>query len=343
MGIGLENVWLLSLVVIGVYGQSLAFHFVDFDDTVLVRNARAKHLADIPHVFASTPSPDTYRPIMFVSVAVNAVLFGRTSSIAYHAVNIALHSVVCCLFVVFALRLGVKRWIALLSGIILAVHPLATQAVAWIPGRNDTLLTLCTLASFLSLSQFILTRSRYAMVFHILCFGCTLLTKETAIVIPLLVAFYLWFLLPQPENRFFTLSICTVEFVVIGLYLFVRSVVPLDGSLRPEAFTRDVIVGVPAIVHTWQFVPESIGKILFPVHLSGYPQYSTSGLIIGGIALLVMVGVGFASWYQARSANKLLSWHLYLFGGVWLLLFLLPPLLRYDSTRDFDYLEHRTY
>jgi len=79
------------------------------------------------------------------------------------------------------------------------------------------------------------------------------------------------------------------------------------------------------------------------VHLSGYPQYSTSGLIIGGIALLVMVGVGFASWYQARSANKLLSWHLYLFGGVWLLLFLLPPLLRYDSTRDFDYLEHRTY
>jgi tetratricopeptide (TPR) repeat protein len=127
-----------------------------------------------------------YRPLANASFAVDA-RWSRSAR-GYHVTNIVLHAVAAGLLFLLLRRLGHRDGVAMLGGLLFAVHPALTEAVVWIPGRNDLLLVVATLAAWLALSRGLepaAGRRWGARIAHPLLWLAALASKESAIVLPL--------------------------------------------------------------------------------------------------------------------------------------------------------------
>jgi len=89
-----------------------------------------------------------YRPLRYASYLIDGWLGGSPG--IYHAHNIALHGVVAALVVALARQLGSRNLAALAGGVLVAVHPLAVEAVAYVAGRRDLLCTAFGVAALLA-------------------------------------------------------------------------------------------------------------------------------------------------------------------------------------------------
>lgn len=138
----------LTLAVLLVHGRDVAFGFTSLDDRTLLIDDRAFltspgamwrafgrtyfRIVDAAHAY--------YRPVVTASYALDARAFGVWPC-GYHAVNLIIHLVATWLVCAVLLRTRVARQVAIWGAAVFAVHPALVQAVAWIPGRNDMLVT----------------------------------------------------------------------------------------------------------------------------------------------------------------------------------------------------------
>src|SRR5207302_342534 len=125
------------------------------------------------------------------------------------------------------LRVTRESAVALLTGLLFALHPVQTEPVAWISGRNDILLGLWILLMvfcFIRSGESSVHRRRYS-VLSALFFTIALFTKEAAAFYILLLPLYdlclgnvFWRALTKAGylSRFFLPAIALI------LYLFVR-------------------------------------------------------------------------------------------------------------------------
>ena len=136
-----------------------------------------------------------YRPLPLASLALDLRLFGVESARGYRTVNLLLHLLGAALVGSIAGAAlegtGGERPTgpaALFAGTLFALHPLCAEPVAWISGRFDLLATVLSLTSLrlYMASGGALGRPTYALA--LLCFGGALLSKESAVGLPLAVA-----------------------------------------------------------------------------------------------------------------------------------------------------------
>ena len=79
-----------------------------------------------------------YRPLVTVSFVLNWLLFGGAAW-GFHLVNLLLHASAALLATRVALRWLGRPWLAVLVGVLFAVHPTRSESVTWIAGRTDLL------------------------------------------------------------------------------------------------------------------------------------------------------------------------------------------------------------
>ncbi|HTY08960.1 MAG TPA: hypothetical protein VMF29_07325, partial [Candidatus Edwardsbacteria bacterium] len=149
--------WIVG-AIIALYGVTVTYPFV-FDDIQLVADnfPLLSHPANLVKaftldVFWKTPG-SYYRPLLTVSLMIDALLAGLHPG-WYHAVNILLHAACAAAVFLLLLRLQCPRPLAFWLGMAFAVHPAMTQAVAWIAGRNDLLMTLFAALALLALLRY---------------------------------------------------------------------------------------------------------------------------------------------------------------------------------------------
>jgi len=188
---------LVAVLCILVYSNTFSMHFVWDDIGQIKENASIKTLHGVPALFRSDvwqgvkgdhPSP-YYRPVFTTSLALDYSLWGE-NPLGYHLTNVVLHILVSILVYLLALKIvGRSEW-ALLAGILFAVHPVHSGAVAWISGRSGP---LASLFMFLSLYLYISYKERKNILYlavSLPAFLLALLSKETAITLPLIVVLY---------------------------------------------------------------------------------------------------------------------------------------------------------
>ena len=94
---------------------------------------------------------ESYRPTALLSFAIERRLWGDSPA-GYHWGNALLHAANAGIVVWLALRLGATSTVGALAGLLFAVHPVTTEAVAWVSNRSILLSTgLC----FLGLGVFL--------------------------------------------------------------------------------------------------------------------------------------------------------------------------------------------
>ncbi|GFY72826.1 protein O-mannosyl-transferase TMTC2 [Trichonephila inaurata madagascariensis] len=139
---------------------------------------------------AHSGSHKSYRPLCVLSFRLN-YWFGGLDPWGYHFINVMLHSMVTLLFTKLAtlMFLG-NRFPVIVAGLLFAVHPIHTEAVAGIVGRADVGACLFFLLSMFSYMKYCDLRIReHSMKRWIYLYGslilatCSMLSKEQGITV----------------------------------------------------------------------------------------------------------------------------------------------------------------
>jgi tetratricopeptide (TPR) repeat protein len=112
------------------------------------------------HTASEIPDRDLlYRPVTIVSFRIVRALAGD-KPLWQNLSNLALHVLVCVLVARLSRELGAGKIASLAAGVVFAVMPIHTEAVAAAVGRADLLATLGTLATLLSHNRSLCSASR---------------------------------------------------------------------------------------------------------------------------------------------------------------------------------------
>lgn len=204
---------IIIIVTYAVFQNSLSNDFVFDDESVIIGNASIQSLSSIPKYFTADEGFHKvigryYRPIVSASYALDYSIWGL-DPYGFHLTNVIIHIISCLLlfkiFRVLFWRYKYRNLISLLSTLIFAVHPIHTEAVSWVSGRTDSLVTLFFFASFLFYLEFTkeleyhkednslhkITKKNYVYLFlSLLFYAAGLLTKEMIVTMPVIIILY---------------------------------------------------------------------------------------------------------------------------------------------------------
>ncbi len=330
---------LICLIIIAVglalYWPSRSYDFVYLDEEYLILNRQAylKDPTNVGDVFlqgAMYPSKlsSFYRPILTLSFMVDAEL-GDANPVPYHTTNIFLHIGAALLAFVLIGELGFSKLLSALFVLIFVSHPILTQAVSWVPGRNDSLLAIFAFASiYLFLRASHAGSSRWWYVAHLAAFALALFTKEVAIVIPVVCMIFRWvYPAPQRSRHWWLLGIGWTA-LLIAWFLF-RHFALANAELPVFDAGLFIRTAIPATMLY-------LGKMLIPVKLSVMPYLPDTSLWVSAVAVLVLIA-GFI-WGVDRNNRRLA-----IAGLLWMILWLGPSLISVEPANRTVFLEHRAY
>ena len=247
----------LALLAGAVYINTLFNGYALDDDMVIARNAYVQQgvksiplLLATPHLMGyNHRMVDTYRPLSLVMFALEYQLFGLNPLVG-HLVNIFLFmACVVMLFIFLNELFGPSRTtLAFIATLIFAVHPIHTEVVANVKGRDDLLcFFLAFLSSFLFLG-YAASGCRYKLVLGLLCALLAFLSKETVVTFVAINALIFFFY--KHENRTRSVVI-TVGMVAIAFtYILLRTVVMhkyAAGGQYHLGFEDNLLVAAPSL------------------------------------------------------------------------------------------------
>jgi len=330
----------------GVYRGALRNGFVWDDTHTVANNPAIRSLSAAGRWFASPDATSTlrennYRPVLVTSYAVDYALWGRFPS-GYHATNLLIHlGVVAAVF-----ALGRRLWrdapSALCAAAIVALHPLNAEAVNYVSARSSSLSALFALAALFAYDAVSRDEGdrrwglgRGAGLGSALLLGLAALgTKETAVILPLLVVAWDRMRFGERHGWLVTLARSLPWWALVALWLAARGAVLGDAPRAAWVGDGPWQAGLFAA----KIYASSIGHWLWPAGLAidhGWPP------VIGGreaalvIAALCVAAV--ATWGVFR-LDRRWGWCLAWFWAALLPVVALPWVSRLTLYQD-----HRVY
>lgn len=204
---------ILILVTFLAYYNSLSNEFVFDDESVIQNNQSITSLDNIPRFFTAEDGFHKvigryYRPVVSSSYAIDYFFWGL-NPYGFHLTNIIIHILSCLLlFKILAVlfwRYKYRNVFALFSSLIFAVHPVHTEAVSWISGRTDSMVTMFFFASFLFYIEYKKEMTHESkdntlqkvkgnrliyLILSLIFYSIGLLTKEMIVTMPLVIFAY---------------------------------------------------------------------------------------------------------------------------------------------------------
>jgi hypothetical protein len=265
---------------------------------------------------------DEIRPFPAVTYQLAAV-WGATSTLANHVMNIAFHGANALLVLAIARTVAGSSLIAsTFAALVFAVLPLHADSVAWITGRVDTIPALFFLGSFLAYAQWRRgdAKSTRLYVCSLVLFFCALFSKQNTVIMVATLFLYDLVAERRPIRASWSWLAPYAPFVALTVaYLLLRYV--LFGQVAREGHLT-----VEGLAVTRIFVGKHFQRMFFGGEVSRYPFGYIS-------ALLLSVGAWFLMRSSAANLRNGPSMVLY-FGPCWWFLGLAPlVVVGYESTR----------
>ncbi len=320
-------VW-FAFFLSAAYLQTLNFGFSPLDDNMLFLDNFTwfQEIRHLPDLFTG-PVSGFYRPILFVTFMWDAVI-GNGTSFPFHLTNLVLHFISVVTLFYFFLEIKIQRATAFLLTLFFLIHPVQVQAVAWIPGRNDLLLSIFSVGSILFFLRFSRKGDKKYIIFHFLLYLLALLTKENAIVIPLLIVLSVKLFNLTLSKRLLG-KIVAAWVTMTGIWFVIRQIFVSEMSQTDFThFFRSILTFVQAwIVNT--------GKMLFPYQQSVLGTMADTSVFPYALILAVFILVLFI--------GKIVNRSVFILGLAWYTLFLLIPTLWSSFDLLGEFYEHRLY
>jgi protein O-mannosyl-transferase len=313
--------WRLYLTVaasaIVVYLGALSNGFALDDVPIIATNPLVHRWSGLLEAFRAPYWPATagaamYRPLTVAAFALD----WQTGQLAWlHGVNVLWHAAVSVTVAALVRRWSGSAGGAVVAGVLFAVHPVHVEAVANLVGRAELMAALFALLSvYAALEHDLLGWSCAALVLG-------LLSKETAAIVPgLIAAGWITGLARRPSRRR-VLAYCAIWLCIGVLYGLVRWTILRPYSAQVQV--APVFVGATVVATRLTAVAsfaDFARLLLFPLHLR--IDYSPSErtlvttpldgrFVVGALCLALWVGLGVLAWRRGhRVAAAGLCWSL---------------------------------
>lgn len=169
------------------YLPALRGRWVYDDIPLILQQGCFRSIGRIPAMLAVWQrGPCNQRPMRYVTYALDHAVFGLDPA-GWHAVNVFLHGVVCWMLYRLLARLGRSRVAAGVAAGLLCLHPVCTEAVAYVSGRRDLLAALFAIACVSAYVSATSRRSALHAAGSVAAFLAAALSYDGAVALPALL------------------------------------------------------------------------------------------------------------------------------------------------------------
>jgi len=290
----------ILLAAISVYANSIGGKFIWDDEYLIVRNVLTKDPARFGELFTTDPGAGAgkvygyYRPLFILSYALDHALWGL-NPIGYHVLNLALHlGVAVLLFLLIHLLFG-DWFLAWLATLFYVAHPVHVEAVSYISGRVDPLVTFWMLLALLCYIK----RSRGnpnkpLFILMLFSFACALFSKENSLILPgLIVVYHAAFCVKLRRGDFLSLLAVLVLYFIFRTSVFES--IGVGSRLLPGLLDR--IPGFFAAILNYFRLLVAPGNLHMEYGLPRFAWYDPQ--VLGGMVLTVLL-TGLAFWQRKK-------------------------------------------
>jgi Flp pilus assembly protein TadD len=306
-----------------VYLPSLTFPFAADDASQILGNPRVHSWEYVPQYFKThvwghlslgtgERGAAYYRPLFLLWELVGWNLFGA-NPVGWHFSALTLHIGATALVYFVARRVIQDPLGACAAALVFGVHPIHIEGVTWISGATEPLGAIPFLGSFLCwLRAYDSPRPAAWRAGAVALYGMALLSKETTIILPLILVSY-ELLLRRREG----LVRRVLPFGAVALiYLAVRQIV-LTGMAHTPIPLSVLLFTWPSVL--WFYVTHALIpfrlSLLYDLALVNRFSWSETGIPL----LLVLATGAVVIWYtRANRAAR--------FAAIFAVLAILPPL-----------------
>jgi len=318
----------LLLIPFLIYANSFLNDFVFDDIPLILENPTITSLKNIPYLLGITTGNTAYRPLRFISYAVDYYFWGL-NPVGYHLSNILLH--LASSFLVFGVifRLTGGYWCAFFSALFFCINPVQTDSVAYLSGRRDILCALFYLAGFYFFLRYRKDRKFRYLLLTFFSYLLSLSSKEMGVTLPLLLFVYdfievtsrekgLWSSFKEVWSRYYPLYL---PVFLVGIWFAYYKIFLNYPSSRHEYYGRSLVTNFLTV---GKILVYYLKIIFMPVVLNADYSYNAFPLSEGifepsTFVSLVILGVIFYLIYRLLTREKLIA-----FGLLWFFVTILP-------------------
>jgi len=333
------TVWLL-LAILGfsIYANVLTGGFIWDDEYIVQKNKAIRDLSGIPLLFMRDinnskleTSYSFYRPLVMSVYAIGYSVLGLNVKI-YHFINIFIH-ILTALSVYYLVCLLFRNQIAsLFCGLLFLVHPVQTEAVAYISGLADPLSALFIIWSFIFYIEYLRCKKKVYYIFFLISYVLALFSKENSLILmPVLLLYHYAFKIKFGIKQFFSILFLAL------LYLFLR--VDFLKAALPNTDTNQSVYLLKRIPGFFAAITNYIRILFLPVDL--HMEYGNNLFQVTDLRVIAGAVISSGLWIYAyinRNKNKL-----FFFSVSWFFITLLPcssiyPVLAFYMSEHWLYL-----
>lgn len=315
----------VALLVFCMYWPTRTFEFLNFDDPDYVLNnayvQKGLTWEGFAWAFSSTHGAH-WHPLSWLSLMLDVELFGVNSA-ASHLVNAAFHAINMALFFWFAAALTGLLWPSLWAALLLGLHPLRIESVAWVTERKDVLsvffllLSLCVYVRWVRSVEAKRAIRLGLFTTSVIFFVFSLLAKPTAVVLPvLLLCLDYWPLGRMRTATFFKLTFEKIPFFAVAGAVAVAAVwAQGSGGGLKSLSAYPLAERAASVLVAYQAY---FGKLFFPTGLGIFYPFTQYQPGVGAGALLGLLIMSWWFWEKGKTQPWLRM------GWMWFLVSLLP-------------------
>lgn len=309
----------LFLAVALVFGQTLSYEFVNYDDDLYVYenpHVTGGFSADsLVWAFTTGHGRDwhPWYPLAWLSFMLDSQLFGLHAG-GYHLTNVLLHAGAAILLFLVLWRMMGFLWRSAFVAAVFAVHPLRVESVAWVVERRDVLSGLffmLTLGAYVGYVRRPFSLVRYLLV--IVSFGLGLMAKMMLVTLPFVLLLLDYWPLgrmgdPHDKRAFHFPWLLLVEKIPLFAMAAALSVATPFANINAIPVTH-------RITNAFVSYMAYIGKFFYPVGLAVFYPHPGGSLPIWSVIIsalgLALISAAALVWWR-RIPYFFVGWFWYL-------------------------------
>ncbi|MFH1905457.1 MAG: tetratricopeptide repeat protein [bacterium] len=313
-----KYILILILAGIAAYLTSFQNSFVWDDIGLISINPYIKSWKHIGDIFTSFLYNKTgeggifYRPIVSLSFLIDYSIW-KENPVGYHLTNLLLHILNTILLYRIILYMFKEGKIAFFTALLFLVHPIHTEAVTYISGRADPIVTLFMLSSLLLFITYAPKNKFWGMFCAIAFYILALLTKAYAIVFILLLGTYGFCFRPKIKLRHYLI------FLITSIIYGTMRLGLLKNEIGVFLFKQNMNIPHLLLVISRSFT-EYLRLILFPINLHYQRELHIPHSIFCPYGILsIVIPLAFILFVIIFRKKKPV-----LFGSIWFIISLIP-------------------
>lgn len=316
----------LAILTLLLYSPTFEYPFIHFDDP--------EYVFENPHVQAglsrdglvyafTTFDCANWHPLTWLSLELDATIFGGQKAGAFHATNVLLHIANGVLLFVAWARLSGQVWRSAMVAALFALHPLHVESVAWVGERKDVLCTFFWMLSLIAYTSYVRAPNIFRYLLVMLTVALGLLAKPMLVTAPLL--FLLLDYWPLQRAGFDSGAVSWARLILEKAPLFLLTLASCVVTFVAQNLGQTVatFAKVPLDQRIWNALNSYvayIANLVWPIKLAPFYPHPGSGVspawgLAAGALLLALTVLALALGRR---------WRYVAVGWLWYLASLVP-------------------